>query len=68
MENKKWIRLFQMNDRSILEEQLNRFINEYEDVTIKVWTEQGMWYSEVRYFYKSHPTYSKPETLEVSSE
>lgn len=63
---KKWIRLFQINERSHLEENLNRFINEYSDCEISVWTENGLWFAFVRYSYDKSPAYSKPDFSEES--
>jgi hypothetical protein len=53
----KWIRLFQINERSFLEEQLNRFLSEHKEVEIKVWTEDGMWYAQAIYTFGDRPTY-----------
>ncbi len=58
---KKFIRLFQNNERSNLEENLNRFINQYDDVEIRTWTDNGLWRAEVRYSFPTAPTYCKPE-------
>lgn len=64
---KKWIRLFQLSDRSWLEESLNKFINEHEDCEISVWTHDMFWCAKVRYSYPESPTYSKPPSEEESS-
>lgn len=64
---KEWIRLFQINDRSCLEEQLNRFINQNDVTDIKVWTDCNGWYAQVRYRFKESPPYSKPDFSEESS-
>lgn len=58
---RKWIRLFQIHERSFLEEQLNRFVNEYPDSEIRVWTEDDMWYAHASYSMGERPTYPKPE-------
>jgi hypothetical protein len=63
----KWIRLFQINERCFLEEQLNRFMFEHPDSEIKVWTENGMWFAQATYSFEDAPTYSKPENEEESS-
>ncbi len=64
---KEWIRLFHLNDRSFLEEQLNRFISQEDITDIKVWTDENGWYAQVRYRFQSGPTYSKPDSSEESS-
>lgn len=61
MSSKRWVRLFQINDRSFLEEQLNRFINQYPDSEIKVWTENGIWYAQANYSMGERPFYSNKE-------
>ena len=48
---KKWIRLFQLSERSWLEENLNKFINEYDDCEIIVWNHEYLWCAQVRYSY-----------------
>lgn len=59
---KKWIRLFCYLDRARLEEELNRFINEYHECDIQVWTDKyGSWLAQVRYCYGESPTYSKED-------
>ena len=63
---KRWIRLFQINERSFLEEQLNRFVNEYPDSDIRVWTENGMWFAHASYSMGEIPTYFKNETEGLS--
>lgn len=64
---RKWIRLFQINDRSHLEQNLNKLIMCFEDLEILgIWTENGLWFASVRSSFMEQPKYSKPETLEAS--
>lgn len=65
---KQWIRLFQLNDRSWLEQNLNEFIRDYCVTEIKVWNDENYWYGLVRYGYLEAPTYPKPDSLEVSQD
>ncbi len=65
--NQKWIRLFQLNKRCWLEENLNQFLKEYPDSEIKVWNDQNYWYDQVIYSYPEGPSYFKPEISEASS-
>lgn len=60
----RWIRLFQHSYRDVLEENLNKFLSEYPDSEIKVWTDCG-WYAQVIYSHKDQPTYFKPENEEL---
>jgi hypothetical protein len=54
---KKFIRLFHLNERSWLEEELNKFINEYDDCDIRVWKDDSGWYAQVMYSYPKPPSY-----------
>lgn len=66
--SKKWIRLFDLCDRSLLEENLNKMISEYGECEIDVWSFNDRWMAKVRYSYSESPQYSKPETSEASSD
>lgn len=59
--SKSWIRLFSINDRSFLEEQLNQFIRDHDVVEIVVWNDISGWYAQVRYSFPESPTYCRPE-------
>lgn len=58
---KKWIRLFQINERNFLEQQLNQFINENDVESIDVWTENDLWFAKVVYRFHEAPSYVKNE-------
>lgn len=58
---KEWIRLFQHNDRFLLEETLNRFIQERDVSEIDVWVNQELWFAKVRYKFQNAPTYCKQD-------
>lgn len=57
----RWIRLFQNNDRSHLEMNLNLFLKDHPESEIRVWTNEYQWFAQVIYLYTDSPTYSKPE-------
>lgn len=61
---KKWIRIFCLNTREWLEEELNKFINQYDDCEITIQRTNYDWVAYVRYSYPESPTYSKPESKE----
>lgn len=62
---KQWIRLFQLNDRGILERNLNEFIRDYWVTKIKVWNNENLWCASVRYGYLEEPKYAKPDSSEA---
>lgn len=63
----RWIRLFQLTERSHLEENLNLFLKEHPDADIKVWTcGDDMWYAKAMYSYPKSPTYFKTSNEEES--
>ena len=57
----RWIRLFQLSERSWLEESLNLFLRDHPDSEITVWSNESSWCAQVIYSYPDSPTYSKPE-------
>lgn len=63
----RWIRLFHLNTREWLEENLNLFLKEYPDCEIRVWNNEHGWYAQCFYSYPEPPTYLKQDSLEDSS-
>jgi hypothetical protein len=48
----KWVALFQFEDRSFLQDNLNQFIRDHKNCEVRVWTDNHMWYAQVMYEYK----------------
>ncbi len=59
---KQWIRLFQLNERSWLEQNLNEFIRDHDVTEIKVWNDHNLWNASVRYSYQESPKYTKQDS------
>lgn len=53
MKDKKWIALFQFEDREFLQKNLNQFIRDHEDCDVDVWTDSGHWYAQIMYRYQN---------------
>lgn len=49
---KKWIALFQFEDRAFLQDNLNQFIGNHDECEVNTWTDNGLWYAQVMYQYK----------------
>lgn len=59
----KWIKLFQIIDRDLMEENLNKFSMQHPDSKIRVWTDvNGWWYAQVTYTYEKEPQYFRINT------
>lgn len=64
----RWHRLFQLNDREWLEQNLNEFSRDYPDSFVeRVWTDNDIWYAHVSYSKGFQPTYSTQEPSEPNS-
>ena len=61
---KKWIRLFSICERSWLEQELNKFIQEYDVIEIDIWNNENFWNAKVLYSYPTPPNYCEIESEE----
>jgi hypothetical protein len=64
IKKQRWIRLFSISDRSLLEQNLNRFLKDFPEAEIRVWTKDNSWFAQVMYSYPDAPTYNEPDLSE----
>lgn len=50
---KKWIALFEFEDRAFLQDNLNGFIDKHENCEVNTWTDNDLWYAQIMYEYKA---------------
>lgn len=62
MEDKEWVLLFQINDRSWLQDELNRAVRDYDIRDIQVWSDEQGWKAMVRYHGNPPQLLLKQET------